>query len=828
MGSKGIIRATVLVFGLLTSGWAAAQSANELIAEAEALLAEPDTPDAAQTAVDLLYEAIDKNSSKALFVLGRNLLEGATIEKDEPRGLAMLHEASALGFSAASFYLHDYYIVNEDHDQAVEILKPLAEAGNFRANVLLADFHVSGPDDKRNLRIAKEYLDQAVATADDPALAAARTARTRISIIRTELDKNPGTSQVTAALEQLEPMAAENVVPALTLLSSIYLQGLYSIDPDPVKGLGFLAKAAELGNRPSAIALAREYISGRNVSRDLDKAIALLEPVYESGARNAGVLLATLVIDGEYDGFSRDRAVSILSDAAEKGNVTAALTLSRALADQTTGDTDISAAIELAQKAADGRGAGPNLFLANLLLERGSGADKTKALAILERFAAEGAPPAITSLIKLNLDGKLFPRNEEIGKQYIAQLSASGNTATKMFLSNLYLDGELIEENNLLGIRYLTEAYEAGVSAAVVPYANLFLEGNLVDQDIQNGIRILTKGSAQGNVIATKRLALLLLEDGQNYTDKARGVELLESLVATTNDPGTPLQVARTYLSGAGVEKNIDKAIEYLKVSSDRGHRQAPLLLGLEYFRGTNTDRNYRLAQQYLETALERGNNRALISLGDIYWRNRQNALAIESYQKAADLGVDAGKVKIGLAYLDPIRSPGRQAEGLAILDDLSAAGVSRASMALARVFQNGQFKMPEDSTRALAYYDAAIAAGNEGAEGSRLVLLSKINGTPEHYEAISSIFGEMSEAGKRRFMAAGFKTANRQIAYIVQKKLQSLGYYTGPLDGLFGQGSQAAMLLFCRDDALNGPCSVPQWSSENAYRVEAFQPGNE
>lgn len=816
--SRGVFWAFVFLLVFYVDNFAQAQPVGELIQRAEELLDNSNDPEAIQQAEDLLFEAVDKNNGKALFILGENYVEGGSFAKDESRGLVMINEAAALGFKPASFYLFQFYQDKGEFGAAVDSLETLASVGDARASNQLARFFATGPEEFRDLARAQNLLDTAIAN-DIDGTAIRRTGSTKVTLIRAQLED--GGFDAGELLSELDVLASHNVESAHFLLNKIYANGLYGVPADPEKGIRYIAKAEILGSTSAAFLLGREYVKGEIIEGNLAKGFSLLEKAAENGNDQANVLLASLAIDGKYFGLNREEAEKVLSEAADGGDMTSARTLARFYVRDDLGEDRKKEALIYARKQAAGGGEGATILLAETLLQQNATKEEIdEAITKLDELADVGSDRALVSLIKLNLNEEFISRNQQAAEEYLAKLTPVAKGNSKKFLADLFLSGDLLDQDLVLGMRYLTEAFNEGVASAVVPYARILIEGEIVPAEPAKGIKILEAAASAGDIRAKQGLANLYLEEGREYTDKAKGYSLLEALVSETDGPTVPFRLGRAYLRGDGVQIDVAKAMTFLETASNRGHSTAPFLLGREYLRGRNVTRDYRLAQKHFETAIERGNNQALIDLGDVYWRNRNNKRALELYQSAADQGEERGKVKIGLAFLNPVRSPGKQSEGLRLLEELSSSGSIPASMALANVFLRGQYNLPQDNSRALSYYDVAIAAGSEEAAGLRLTLLSEINSSVEDFEKISFLSKELTSSGRNRFVQSGFDRAGPQVAYIVQEKLRELGYYKGPLDGLFGRGSQASMLLFCQDDAFNGPCAAQVWSSENAIRV--------
>jgi len=56
-----------------------------------------------------------------------------------------------------------------------------------------------------------------------------------------------------------------------------------------------------------------------------------------------------------------------------------------------------------------------------------------------------------------------------------------------------------------------------------------------------------------------------------------------------------------------------------------------------------------------------------------------------------------------------------------------------------------------------------------------------------------------------------------------VQKRLQKLGYYTGAIDGIYGEGMKAALLKFKEDNNLP-PSHYVDWATYKALGIFPFE----
>ncbi len=115
-------------------------------------------------------------------------------------------------------------------------------------------------------------------------------------------------------------------------------------------------------------------------------------------------------------------------------------------------------------------------------------------------------------------------------------------------------------------------------------------------------------------------------------------------------DKDAPFTLATIYLSGDGVEKDIDRAMSILRISSDNKNADASLALGLFYKRGEPVAQDFDLALHYLNLAVEYGREDAYLYIADIYhdktYSKRDLAKAYDLYILADKAGAEGAREK--------------------------------------------------------------------------------------------------------------------------------------------------------------------------------------
>ncbi len=131
-------------------------------------------------------------------------------------------------------------------------------------------------------------------------------------------------------------------------------------------------------------------------------------------------------------------------------------------------------------------------------------------------------------------------------------------------------------------------------------------------------------------------------------------------LVACSRDATVGLsdymQGAR-YLQGIGVEKNEQKAVEYLTRASDLGNAKAQVALGYLYLRGAGVEKDETIAMKLFRRAAEQGERDAQYNTGLAYVRGigteKDLPEAFMWFTKAALQDDGGSQFNLGLMYLN-------------------------------------------------------------------------------------------------------------------------------------------------------------------------------
>lgn len=214
-------------------------------------------------------------------------------------------------------------------------------------------------------------------------------------------------------------------------------------------------------------------------------------------------------------------------------------------------------------------------------------------------------------------------------------------------------------------------------------WAKACMDKNGENYNPEFAVKLFTEAANGGITVAKYKLGKLFLSGDGVEKDIAKAVEWLKQAALEENE-FAEYALGRIYLKGAEVEKDDVVAEEYLLKAANRGNKYAAYLLGKEYLSGETFGKDAENAEKYLLKAAEHDNKFAEYILGKEYLRG-------ENFPKDVQKAID---------YLK------RSAEN----------GLSFAEYELGKIYLFGN-DIPKDTEIALEYLKSAAANGNEYAQ---------------------------------------------------------------------------------------------------------------
>jgi localization factor PodJL len=221
-------------------------------------------------------------------------------------------------------------------------------------------------------------------------------------------------------------------------------------------------------------------------------------------------------------------------------------------------------------------------------------------------------------------------------------------------------------------------------------------------------------------------------------------------------------ELAEAYRQGRGVEKDSEQAATWYNLAAERGVAEAQFLIGAAYYAGTGVEQNYEAAAAYLGEAAVQGHPQAQYLLAEAFANGqgvpRNLPWAARWYGKAAAQGFDQAQFAYGVV----------QATGLGL------------------------------PTYRVAGYGWLLLAAHQGhakAEAVRQALAKKM--TPDQIRKAEAWANHFKPQRNPLF-------ADPPTVMYVQRTLNDRGFNAGPVDGVFGPRTRAAIERFQRTAKLS------------------------
>ena len=218
----------------------------------------------------------------------------------------------------------------------------------------------------------------------------------------------------------------------------------------------------------------------------------------------------------------------------------------------------------------------------------GTEKDYGQAFNWFERSAAMGNKFAQFSLANLYYYGSGVEQNYEKAYEWYMRSAQQGQPYAAYALAQMYANGEYVDKDELQAQLYYKQALAGFLKQEACGQAddNLFYKmgrmfrlGLGTDADIPKAIEYFGKAADLGNKNAKRAMALEYISGEHIRQDVDKGIEMLTEL-ADGGDPMAAYRLGKLYLFGNNeVEKNKEKAIQWLTKSAEDGNEYAIALL---------------------------------------------------------------------------------------------------------------------------------------------------------------------------------------------------------------------------------------------------------
>lgn len=257
-------------------------------------------------------------------------------------------------------------------------------------------------------------------------------------------------------------------------------------------------------------------------------------------------------------------------------------------------------------------------------------------------------------------EGKTAFLRQEYQKAYALLLppAEGGDTFAQTSIGYMLSQGLGVIKNERDAIRWYEKAALKGDSDAQYNLGSMYERGRGTDQDFQKAFEWYTRSAEQGNAFAQANLGSL-------------------------------------YYNGNGVERDYKKAAYWYTKSAEQGYSLAQNFLGLMYYNGQGVKKDMDKGYRWVVKAAEQGLEVA-----------QENAYAI-CYDAAKN---DNTGAMHNLAYMCLNGWAGKQdpENCISILEMAAERGFAPSVSALAKIYTEGLYGIPEDQEKASYWEEKA------------------------------------------------------------------------------------------------------------------------
>jgi TPR repeat protein/peptidoglycan hydrolase-like protein with peptidoglycan-binding domain len=408
--------------------------------------------------------------------------------------------------------------------------------------------------------------------------------------------------------------------------------------------------------------------------------------------------------------------------------------------------------------------------------------------------------PAVLLVVLIALAQPVAAQDFDVGKaaydrgDYVGAwrewrpLAEQGDARAQSFIGAMYFKGYGVVQNYGKAAKWYRKAAEQGSAWAQAELGTLYRRGQGVVQDDGEAVKWYRKAVEQGSARAQADLGTM-------------------------------------YRRGQGVVQDYGKAAKWYRKAAEQGSAWAQAELGTLYRRGQGVVQDDGEAVKWYRKAAARGFAAAQSNLGWMYQFGhgiaQDDSEAVKWYHKAAEQGVVQAQSNLGSMYQFGLGVAQNYGEALMWYRKAADQGHARAQTYLGAMYQNG-LGVAQDYGEALKWYRKAKSSQRieKWKTPQKLALVAALEETERKVAEAKSLRAKGSVASSQPIAKAERDRA-------VQKKLMTLGFYKGNIDGIIGPASKAAISAWqaARGHSVTGLLNDAQFTSLEREKVQVAAP---
>lgn len=414
--------------------------------------------------------------------------------------------------------------------------------------------------------------------------------------------------------------------------------------------------------------------------------------------------------------------------------------------------------------------------------------------------ANQGNVFAYTNMAWLAVYGNGETQDVQKGMHMFEKAADFGNAYAQASLGWVYREGYGgIAKDYKLSFDWYMKAANQDYANAQASIGWLYREGLGVPQDYGKSLEYYRKGAEKGDLNAIGSMGYAL-QNGFGTPVDFEGARTWYEKGVARNDGYSLSALAWLYREGKGISRDYAKAFDLYKRAANLGDVTGMSSLGYMYQYGLGTTVSYPDALRWYQSAADKNDAYSFSALGWMYREgvgvNRDYAKSLDYYRRGADLNDLNSMGSLGYAFQNGLGTPVDLDQARQWYEKAAEGGDAYSMASLAWLYENGK-GVKQDYVQAKDWYEKAANAGSSYAMGNLSYLYDKGLGTSPDSRQAAKLAVQSMEAGEAPFisdMKAGAVNYSPDFRRQLQQALKDRGYYTGPVDGVFGATTTTAI----------------------------------
>lgn len=407
---------------------------------------------------------------------------------------------------------------------------------------------------------------------------------------------------------------------------------------------------------------------------------------------------------------------------------------------------------------------------------------------------------AYSNMAWLAIYGNGEPQDMQKGMRMMERAANAGNSYAQASLGWIYRESYGgISKNHKVAFDWYLKAAAQGYANAQASVGYLYREALGVDRDYAKSVDFYRKAAMQGDVNAMGSVGYAL-QNGLGSDVNFEEARYWYEKAAEKNDPYSLSALAWLYREGKGVTVDYGKALDLYRRAAEKNDVNGMSSLGYMAQYGLGMPVNYQEALRWYEMASAQNDAYAFSALGYMYREGtgveRDYPKSLDYYRRGADLGDVNSMGSMGYALQNGLGTPINFDEARQWYEKGAERNDSYSMASLAWLYENGK-GVRQDYQQAKTWYEKAVTGGNAYAMGNLSYLYDRGMGTPQDAREAARLAVSSMEGGETPFindMKNGAKNFSPEFRQELQRLLSERGYYSGPIDGVFGSNVSSAI----------------------------------